>query len=363
MVSIPTLHNTILNVIDRPITMTRLSAVKNHLFSIPVLICFLIIILLTSGCQFKPGAKNNLNTVALFADGGAYSASALLLKSALERRIDTPQPETVFSLEHTAWDAFQSRADYANILMVGTLDGNGPVTKFIGGMLDADARQGVENGDFWIFRKQNPWCRNQLLCIIIASNAAELRKRIQSGGDEIFATLNESALVRLKETLYRVNENTGLAGELRDKYGFTLRIQHDYSLAEEDMDNRFLRLRRLYPDRWLTISWTRSDTITDSLIAAERRRIGGLFADPVFIYDDYNRWYRDEDARPFDLILRGLWGTERTIGGGPFFICALQAQNERMVYFIDGAVFAPDREKVPLLQQLEVMARTFQPPG
>jgi hypothetical protein len=49
------------------------------------------------------------------------------------------------------------------------------------------------------------------------------------------------------------------------------------------------------------------------------------------------------------------------MGGGPFFTIAFKDESRRRVYFLDGSVFAPGREKFPFLQQLEVMARTFSP--
>ncbi len=310
----------------------------------------------------KPAADNNLNAIAVFTDDEVYSAAILPLKAALERIIDTPQSETVFTLEHFPWEELQVNTGSANIILLGSLDGGGAVSRFVDDMLDEGARKGVTEGDFWIFTKRDPWRRNQLLCVIIAETPAQVSQKIREGATELFNTMNESVLKRIEASLYSVNENTALEREIREKHGFQLRIQHDYTLVAEDADNRFIRLRRFFPDRWLTISWIKADSVTDSLMIAERKRLGKLFADPVRLYPDYNRFWRAENAYPFDLIMRGLWATEGPTGGGPFFISAVMSPSENLVYFIDGAVFAPDREKIPLLQQLEVMARTFKVP-
>jgi hypothetical protein len=46
-------------------------------------------------------------------------------------------------------------------------------------------------------------------------------------------------------------------------------------------------------------------------------------------------------------------------GGGPFVNYTFYDQTTDRVYMLDGSVFAPDNDKLDLLRQMEVMARTF----
>lgn len=330
---------------------------------------FIFIILITSllaitGCGLKPGAKGSLDEIIVLADSAEYSTCRKALSNAVERIIDTPQPETVFTLEHIPWENFSDFSGRPNVLIIGTLESEEPVSEYIKGMLDDKARQGVENGVYWFFSKKNPWYSKQLLCIVCANDPLELASRIVFGADDLFHTLNESMLSRLHDMMYSTSENRMVSKELNEKYGFRLRVQHDYYIVNENPEERLMRIRRTFPDRWLTISWNPSaDSLSEDLIIAERARIGKLFADPARIYPKYNRFQSDESVYPGGIMLRGLWATEANIGGGPFFTYALQDTNTGTIYFLDGAVFAPNREKLPFLQQLEVMARTFEPPA
>ena len=314
------------------------------------------------GCDVRRDAQDNLQSVAVFADPEVYSSAIIPLKTALERVVDTPQPETWFSLEHPSWEEFNDYTNYANIMLIGTLQGEGEVSMYVKESLDEGAEQGVQAGDLWIFRKQDPWYGEQLLTIIAAPNQAALREKISEGSQELFLMMKNSALERVKKDLYAVMEEKELAQDIREKYGFQIRIQHDYQLIREEPELNFIRLRRMYPDRWLTIYWAGADTVTDSLMIAERQRVGQYFADPVKLHEDYLKFFSGERAYPGDIVMRGLWSTVAPIGGGPFFTYAYKVPNEDLVYFIDGSAFAPDREKLPLLMQLEVMAQTFQPP-
>jgi hypothetical protein len=154
-------------------------------------------------------------------------------------------------------------------------------------------------------------------------------------------------------------ERTDIAEDLHKKYGFSLRVQKDYYLVRESAEDRIVRLRRCHPDRFLTISWTQADSLTDSSIVSERLRLNGLFPDPVKIYSEHNRFQEYERGFPSGRMLRGLWGLTSNLGGGPFFTIAFKDDISGKIYFLDGVVFAPGNEKLPFLQQLEVMARTF----
>lgn len=315
-----------------------------------------------AGCGIKPPAKGSLDEIIVFADSTVYAACGTALANALERRIDTPQPETVFTLKPVPWNGFGNSSIAPLILLMATLNGEGEVSQYVQEMFDKETLKGVKAGQYWLFIKENPWRSHQLAAIICANDIDELNSRIRLGADEIFNEINEPVMKRLHDMLYSAKEQLELEKELSDKYGFKIRIQHDYLLVRDEPDEKFVRLRRFNPDRWLTISWVEADTLTDSLITAERRRLGGLFSDPTKLYPDYNRFQPYHHIYPNGIMLRGLWAAESSIGGGPFFTCALHSECDGKVYFIDGSVFAPGKDKFPFLQQLEIMARTFQPP-
>lgn len=323
----------------------------------------LLIAFFIAGCGIKPPAQGNLNEIIVFADPKVYSFCEPALSSALEQVVRTPQPETIFELLYVSFDKFTDSSSVPNILFLGALDSGGRVSEYVKGMLDAETRKGVEASQYWIFVKKDPWRSKQLAVILCANNIEELDARIKLGEEDIFRQFNEAVLQQLHNTLYSSYTQEKLAEELKAEYGFSLKIQHDYVLVRDEPQERFLRLRRANPDRLFTISWTEANTLTDSLIIAERIRLGKLFSDKVYIYPEYNQVYPDDSIYPGGSMLRGLWGTENNIGGGPFFTYALHSQEDGMVYFLDGAVFNPGEEKFPFLQQLEVMARTFRPPS
>jgi len=249
--------------------------------------------------------------------------------------------------------------------MLCALEDSGQVSGFVRKMLDPATFEGVRNSVYWIFSKTNPWFTGQSLVIVCANDAGELSSRIDFGSDELFSTFNKLYLDRLKKELYSRMENKELSDKLFKSYDFRIRLQHDYYLTTENVGERLIRVRRTFPDRWLSISWSASgvDSLTQEIVAEERERISKLFADPSLIYSEYNVFESDFGNYPENIFMRGLWGTEANIGGGPFFTFAVRDDSTGIVYFIDGAVFAPEYRKMPFIKQLEVMAGTFIPPS
>jgi len=63
------------------------------------------------------------------------------------------------------------------------------------------------------------------------------------------------------------------------------------------------------------------------------------------------------------LRLSGWWANERLLGGGPFRLYCFAVPEQERVYLVDGSLFAPGMDKVPLMRNLDAIARTFTAPG
>lgn len=322
----------------------------------------IVISLLFDSCEMKRRVKGDLAAAVVFADEEVYKSCQGKLSKALERVIYTPQEETVFRLKPVPFAQFTNYSIEPNIIILGTLDGQGEVSRYAQGMLTAETRKGIEDGLFWFFARKDAWYRGQLLIVVLTNDKAELAARLEFGADDLFRTLQESALARLTESIYAKNERKEVAEALKKDYGIDIRVQHDYTIVRELPEQCFVQIRRFNPSRWLTITWQDADSLTAEMVIRERMRLGGLFADSCKIEPDYNVVTADDRIVPGGLLLRGLWSTaKQNLGGGPFFTLAVLDTASGKAYFLDGAVFNPGEVKLPFLQQLEVMVLTFKP--
>ena len=67
-----------------------------------------------------------------------------------------------------------------------------------------------------------------------------------------------------------------------------------------------------------------------------------------------NSTFDEESAKE----IRGLWRMEGYFMGGPFYTYSFFNPENRMQYMIDGYVYAPQFDKLPLLREVEAIAKS-----
>ena len=166
----------------------------------------------------------------------------------------------------------------------------------------------------------------------------------------------------LKKRMYAKLERKETEEKLMGKYGWRVRVQHDYFLAFEDPKENFVFLRRRFPERWLFVYWV--DTEDPSFLTPEwclkkRNEIGEKFYGEDRVVRGYTKVERGEFLGRKAFIVQGLWENEKEVAGGPYKAYCFYDSTTKRVYMIDIAVFAPGQRKMPFLRQLEVIAHTF----
>jgi hypothetical protein len=248
------------------------------------------------------------------------------------------------------------------LLLIGILGSATPAASKIKAMLTPQIEERIATGQNYVFKKDDPWAKGQRLLVLSATDLDTLKQRIAGHRDELFNLFQQPLIERTKREMYSLYEQKDLAKTLLEKYGWTLRIQHDYKLYKEFPPEQFVMLRRAWPERWLFVSWQRLDDpsqITLDWVIAWRNRLGA-------------RFYENDRVVPIDLTARevefagrralevqGLWENEIKVAGGPFKAWAFYDEYTQQAFLVDMAVFVPGQEKVRFLRQMEIMARTF----
>ena len=279
------------------------------------------------------------------------------------RTIYTPQPETEFQM---SWIDAAELVDYTSaplVLLAATIDGDGPTSNLLRKMLSPDIMEGVNSGEYVVFKRENPWSRPQMLLIVLGRDQKELGANIAEWSDSLYVWADGFERNRVQNQLFRKGEQRDIEKHISDQYGFKLRVMHDYLIAQENDSLDYIRLIRHYPERWIMVATgelNRDQDFNAQFIYDHRKSIGGSFLDPVLTYDD--NWSSEDVSFGGGnaILVRGLWATLSPTGGGPFFCYGFMIPDSDRYYLIDGAVFAPGEEKIHFLWQLEVIAKTFE---
>ena len=57
---------------------------------------------------------------------------------------------------------------------------------------------------------------------------------------------------------------------------------------------------------------------------------------------------------------RGLWKLKNNIMGGPFVSYVMASKDRKSIFYIEGFVAAPGKDKRELIRELEVILKTFE---
>ncbi len=329
------------------------------------IILLMVVAIVFIGCSTKKSSVGSGGTVVVVVDPLDRPTIRKQIELSFTQKIKTPQPEPLFNLVWTDADLLENHTRSPLILLASTLDGDGPTAKLLRRMLSSEVLAGVESGEFSIFVHSDAWASDQQLYILVGRNRRELAERAVEWCDSIAKWAIKYERLRLQDDLYSRNEQKSLERELHDKYGFYIRIQHDYVIAQENDSLNFIRFIRYHPERWFMIAWgdmADSSELTPQFVYNKRKEFGNMFLDPVMHYDDH--WDSNEDLLNGQnaILVRGVWATVGPTGGGPFFSYGIWVSAEKRYYIVGGSVFVPDQSKMNYLWQLDAIVQTFLPP-
>lgn len=320
-------------------------------------------LLIILSCSFKPRGWWDEGMIAVMASIEDWEAMQGTIGPVFERVVRTPQIETTFRLRLVPEKEFDRYSEYRYIIMMATLESKGRVADLVKGVVsDPVIRQSVESGDHFIFTQRNQWAKDQIMAILVAKDMQTLKQKIASNEDFLYAIFDTDVNYRIKKYMYEHKEQKEVSRTLMSRYGWTLRLPHDYFIAQELADENMIWFRRRFPERWLFVRWIAGGdtTLLDPYwVVGERNRIGAVYYGGDEVVTKYLYSQPTTFLGRKALITTGLWENDEKVAGGPFKNYTFYDPLSRRVYMIDVAVFAPDREKAPYLRRMDIMARTF----
>ena len=329
-----------------------------------LLIIFSAALIMCCACQRKPpNSTGDEKGIIVIADSSDFVFLREELARTFEREILTPWPEKIFALKQIPVAQMRNHILHPRLLLIGILDSATPAAEKVKAMLTPEIEARIRRGENYVFKKDDPWAKDQTLLVLSAVQRDTLRHRIAAHRDELFEWFNQPLNEATQRVMFSQFEQRELGKSLRRQYNWAVRIQHDYHLYKNLPGENFVMLRRSYPERWLMVSWQNAATakkLTPEAVVQWRNLLGKKFAEQDKVVENSLKMCEIEFAGYRAQEVQGLWENERQVAGGPFKTWVFYDENWRRLFLVDIAVFAPGKEKIKYLRQLEIMARTFQ---
>jgi hypothetical protein len=303
------------------------------------------------------------DNIVVFADSSDWNIYQDALNSVFGKQIKMPAVERDFILKWAPFRDFERYRNQKNIFILGRLDSNDPVSQNIHELLSPEIIEGVKTGQYFFIPKQEPWALNQYLLLLIANSRDDMIQKIHDLGDLLYSDFRKFYYQRLKEQMFAQQEQKNLENYLVKNYPFMIRIQHDYFIADENLQEGYVWLRRVQPDRSLLISWRpvpEDFNLTSRWVINERNRLAKKIYQGDVVVEEETKAYEVQFKKWNSIRLEGTWRNDQYVVGGPFRNLTFIDKESNLIYSLDFYVQAIGKRKKPYLDQLDVIIHTFE---
>ncbi len=324
----------------------------------------LLTALLWQGCS-QPRSWGDWDEITIFVDSLDQPLVEPLLREVFTAHSITPQLEPWFKLRFADGAELNDLANRRLLLFAGSrIDAETPVNSFVRSLFETDVLARVREGEPLLFARRNALARPQQTVVLPAVDPAGLRALLTERDSSLVSLFLHFALRQEKERIFSRYEQIELSDSLWRMLAVDLRIPHDYQVVNALPEEGMLRFRRYYPDRWIAVQvvpGVAPDPCDHDYLLNLRDSLGVHFHDPVYVErdPDFVRISPVTVGEHAGVCLEGLWGTFEIIGGGPYITYLFPEPERNRTVLIDGAVFAPGKDKNPFMLQLWSVLESF----
>lgn len=313
----------------------------------------------------KPLAMGDDRDVYVFCDPANWQALEPFIRSGIEREVPIVYPEKYFNLVLANVKDAATLTRYKNIVYIGDIQSNSPVSSHMKSILAPDFITRVNNSGGDLFVARNHSSRDQVVLFLLAKDSLSLSKIGAVQADPIFNIL----LQRFAERQgYYAYQGKVLPASFFDPYPFTIQIPDTYRIYSNDTKGNFLSFiyrarmqNREIPDKYVSIYHEAmpENKVDLTWLLNKRAEIGQKY----FEGDEFDaNLIRKEPFRfgEYDgFRLLGSWkNMKHTIGGG-FQSFAFWDARTKTAYIVDNSVYFPAGDKLPILLELYTIANSM----
>lgn len=323
-----------------------------------------------------PTARGASGEVLLVMDSSAWQGELgdELRETFLKAMPGLPQPEPYFSVRYV--DPFKLNKvlkNAKNMLFVATLDNESQAGRRMRNYFtDASVKRIQSDSNLYRFSKEDMFARGQEVLFLFGTTEDALINNLQKNRLDVRKFFHNVEIDRLQKSLYKANERRGVSRALMEEHGFSVRVPYEYEPVPLDHEpENFVWLRSLGDevDKSIIVAYenyTSEDVFTPEGILDLRQRIM-----KNNIKDDSTTYMTIQDLAPVDfdtlnfngryaIETRGRWRMYEVAMGGPFVSYTLVDQASNRLYYIEGFVYSPGKQKRPFIREVEAILRTFE---
>jgi hypothetical protein len=286
-----------------------------------------------------------------------------------------PQPEPVFDLKHFTPEDLREdpiRTQLRNFIFLANLnDKDSPTTRMV--LRDIGPGKADEaNNDSKVHTSlgKDRWAKEQLIIYLYAKSEDALTRSIPQVFTAAKDRIYQADERRVYATAFQGGENRTAQDRIQERFGATMHIPKEYVLAKDD--GNFFWIRKETDDMSFNLLLTKlkysdKSQLSQNALKAVRDSLGKKYVS-TRIENTYMRT-NDMDLPLFlstttlnnryAVVMRGVWDIVNDYMGGPFVSYAVLDEQKGEIFFVDGFIFGPGKDKRNHMRYLEVILQTI----
>ena len=213
-----------------------------------------------------------------------------------------------------------------------------------------------------LWKTTDPFAEGQVLFLLVG----DPKRILQDLYDDPSGFVHEverTTIDIMVANLYRNGERKKAGDEVLARYGWGVRVPQEWSVQDRSTDDtKFVRIWHDAPVMQMFVSWEIGRVARTPREWLERRHaLAFVHYDNDKVVWDHSRAdsIRSTPTGPEGVMMGGLWENDKWVIGGPFEAWAFYCPADDRTYLLDLSVYAPDRDKLPLIRTLRAVASTF----
>lgn len=263
---------------------------------------------------------------------------------------------------------------HKNLLIVLTLDNKSTAgQKLQTYFSDSSLKKIREDTSWFMHTSQDRFASGQSVLYLFAKDEQLLLKNIRENKNILYNYFHRKETERIQKKLTYSDKTRSIANHISKEHGFSLTIPPGFQKVMDT--SRFVWLRDMEGiDENIFISYKpyrSKNQFKAKNIRAWRDSVGKKYlkgrTGDVFPGESYMQvqdyipvqYQKTNFNNSYCIEARGLWKLSNNTMGGPFISYTFTDKENKNIIYLEGFIYAPDKEKRKFARYMEAVLRTF----
>lgn len=323
---------------------------------------------------YLPDAGGNIGEMLVLMDSAKWEGElGKAVRQAFAASVPgLPQDEPYFDLKYISPRRFNNVLKFAkNVLIVMTLEGNSSDSRELRKDFTPQSLNRINSEpDLYMTTRTDEFARGQEILYLFSKDDASLINKIRENENRLINHFNNVESDRIAKKIFARREKN-IEKRLMEDQMFSLKIPYGYDLAKNLQNFAWIRFLDAEYEKNIFVyhePYTSDEIFKTRDLEPFREKITSTLMRDIEkpqIYMTYQPQL-DFDVREvnfngkFALETRGLWKLSDISGGGPFVSYTFVDEVLNRLYYVEGYVYAPSKDKYPLVREMHTILKTFQ---